>query len=60
MIVEPVTLPPDAPVREALAVMERYHISGVPITDGQRPAGGHPHQPRSPLRRRRRAAGQRA
>ena len=26
MIVEPVTLPPDAPVREALAVMERYHI----------------------------------
>ena len=32
MIVEPVTLPPDAPVREALAVMERYHISGVPIT----------------------------
>jgi IMP dehydrogenase len=33
-IVEPVTLPPDAPVAEALALMERYHISGVPITDG--------------------------
>src|SRR5215211_4038209 len=33
MIVEPVTLPPDAPVREALTVMERYHISGVPITE---------------------------
>jgi IMP dehydrogenase len=33
MIVEPVTLPPDAPVSEALAVMERYHISGVPITE---------------------------
>ncbi len=33
MIVEPVTLPPDAPVREALAAMERYHISGVPITE---------------------------
>src|SRR4051812_15522200 len=32
MIVEPVTLPPEAPVREALAVMERDHISGVPIT----------------------------
>ena len=32
-IVEPVTLPPDAPVAEALALMERYHISGVPITD---------------------------
>jgi IMP dehydrogenase len=34
MIVEPVTLPPDALVSDALALMERYHISGVPITDG--------------------------
>ena len=33
MIVEPVTLPPDAPISAALSVMERYHISGVPITD---------------------------
>jgi IMP dehydrogenase len=33
MIVEPVTLPPDALVSDALAVMERYHISGVPITE---------------------------
>src|SRR5258706_6350719 len=33
MIVEPVTLPPDALVSEALEVMERYHISGVPITN---------------------------
>ena len=33
MIVEPVTLGPDRPVSDALAVMERYHISGVPITD---------------------------
>ena len=33
MIVEPVTLGPDATVREALAVMEHYHISGVPITE---------------------------
>jgi IMP dehydrogenase len=32
MIVEPVTLPPDASVAEALALMTRYHISGVPIT----------------------------
>jgi IMP dehydrogenase len=32
-IVEPVTLPPDAPVAVALSLMERYHISGVPITD---------------------------
>ncbi|HKP19267.1 MAG TPA: IMP dehydrogenase [Gaiellaceae bacterium] len=33
MIVEPVTLPPDAPVAAALALMARYRISGVPITD---------------------------
>jgi IMP dehydrogenase len=33
MIVEPVTLAPDARVADALAVMERYHISGVPITE---------------------------
>jgi IMP dehydrogenase len=33
MIVEPVTLPPGALVSDALALMERYHISGVPITD---------------------------
>ena len=32
MIGEPVTLPPDAFVSDALALMERYHISGVPIT----------------------------
>src|SRR5881398_1887684 len=32
-IVEPVTLAPDAPVAHALELMERYHISGVPITD---------------------------
>jgi IMP dehydrogenase len=32
MIGEPVTLPPDALVSDALALMERYHISGVPIT----------------------------
>jgi IMP dehydrogenase len=33
MIVEPVTLTPDRPVSDAEAVMARYHISGVPITD---------------------------
>src|SRR6266581_1928666 len=36
MIVEPLTLPPDAPVSTALELMARYRISGVPITD----AGG--------------------
>jgi IMP dehydrogenase len=33
MIVEPVTLPPHALVRDALALMSRYKVSGVPITD---------------------------
>jgi IMP dehydrogenase len=33
MIVEPLTLPPTALVADALELMERYHISGVPITD---------------------------
>src|SRR5918995_1147266 len=33
MIVEPVTLMPDHTVAEALELMERYRISGVPITD---------------------------
>src|SRR2546427_11059702 len=33
MIVEPVTLPPDAPVDAALELMAKYHISGVPVTD---------------------------
>jgi IMP dehydrogenase len=37
MIVDPVTIRPDRPVREALAVMERYKISGVPVVD----EGGH-------------------
>jgi IMP dehydrogenase len=33
MIVEPVTLPPDARVADALDLMAHYRISGVPITD---------------------------
>jgi IMP dehydrogenase len=33
MIVEPVTLRPDDLLSDAHAVMERFHISGVPITD---------------------------
>src|ERR671921_660960 len=31
MIVDPVTIRPDRPVREALAVMRRFKISGVPV-----------------------------
>ncbi len=32
MIVDPITLPPDAPVQRALDLMARFRISGVPIT----------------------------
>jgi IMP dehydrogenase len=33
MIVEPITLPPTALLREAEAIMATYHISGVPVVD---------------------------
>jgi IMP dehydrogenase len=33
MIVDPITLPPSALLREAEDLMSRYHISGVPITE---------------------------
>ena len=35
MIVEPLTLSPDALVADALELMERYHVSGVPVTDDE-------------------------
>lgn len=36
MITDPITLPPDALVTEALALMTKYSISGVPVTvDGK-------------------------
>lgn len=39
MIVDPITLGPDEPVTNALRLMEHYHISGVPITVGERLVG---------------------
>jgi IMP dehydrogenase len=40
IIVDPISLTPDKTIKEALALMERYHISGVPITeDGGRLVG---------------------
>jgi IMP dehydrogenase len=33
MITDPITLEPDALLRDALDVMKRFHISGVPITE---------------------------
>src|SRR5918994_4589052 len=35
MIVEPVTLPPTALVADALELMARYKVSGIPITDAE-------------------------
>ncbi len=35
MIVDPVTMRPDQSIREALGVMARYKISGVPVTDAE-------------------------
>ncbi len=35
MIVDPVTMQPDQSIREALAMMSRYKISGVPVTDSE-------------------------
>ncbi|MDP9120647.1 MAG: IMP dehydrogenase [Acidobacteriota bacterium] len=40
MIVDPVTMRPDQSIREALAVMARYKISGVPVTDAAGPLVG--------------------
>ncbi len=39
MIADPVTLPPSATLGEARAVMARFHISGVPITEEGRLVG---------------------
>lgn len=33
IIVDPISLSPDKTIRDALQLMERYHISGVPITE---------------------------
>ncbi len=40
MIVDPITLPPNATLGDAEVIMSKYHISGVPITeDGNRLVG---------------------
>jgi IMP dehydrogenase len=33
MILDPITIPPEAPISEALALMSKYKISGVPVTE---------------------------
>jgi IMP dehydrogenase len=39
MIVDPITLGPDEKIYKALAIMEKYRISGVPITKNKRLVG---------------------
>jgi IMP dehydrogenase len=39
MIVDPITMSPEQPIHEALSVMARYRISGVPITRGGKAVG---------------------
>ncbi len=39
MIVDPITLPPDRPIAEALEVMQKFSISGIPITEGEKLVG---------------------
>ncbi|HXH11089.1 MAG TPA: IMP dehydrogenase [Alphaproteobacteria bacterium] len=39
MIVDPITMGPDQTVREALLIMEKYRISGIPITKNRRLVG---------------------
>ncbi len=39
MIVDPITIEPDRKIGEALAIMEKYRISGVPVVKGNRLVG---------------------
>ncbi len=39
VITDPIFLSPDHKIADALALMERYHISGVPITEGKKLVG---------------------
>ena len=39
MISNPVSLPPDKTIRDALNLMTEYHISGIPIVAGQKLVG---------------------
>ena len=39
MIVDPVTIEPEAPISAALSLMQRYRISGVPVTKGGKLVG---------------------
>ena len=56
MVVDPVTIEPEARLAHAVALMREHGISGIPVV-AQGQAGRHPHQPRPALREEPRAAG---
>src|SRR5215469_13266788 len=39
MVVNPVTIAPDATLADALSLMERFRISGIPVVEGARGTG---------------------
>ena len=39
MISDPITVEPEQPLKDALQLMERYRISGVPVTRGRELVG---------------------
>jgi CBS domain-containing protein len=47
MIVDPVTIDPIVRCVKRLQVMERFHISGVPVVDEGRSSRRHHHESRS-------------
>ena len=63
MVVDPITIFPDATLADALALMKRASISGIPVVEPERrqarKARRHPHQSRRALRRRSSPAGDR-
>ena len=66
MVVNPLTIAPDATLADALALMKENGISGIPVVEGgdadgkRRQAGRHPHQSRRALRHRSAPEGVRA
>ncbi|MBF0228986.1 MAG: IMP dehydrogenase [Desulfamplus sp.] len=39
MIVDPITISPDAPIASVLEIMAKYRISGIPVTEGDKLVG---------------------
>jgi IMP dehydrogenase len=39
MIIDPITLTPDRPIRDAIEMMSKYRISGIPIVEGKKLVG---------------------